>query len=211
MADTRVIPIEEHSMMTHSEISTETHITGVKVVSIKSKSSSEFTKNGILYILIFPLSYIREKFQPGDLKGSVLTIFATATGVGVLSLPYAVNLSGLYQGIVLFIFGMIASLYSCQLLVLTAEKTGQLTYQLIGNELYGPRMKTFTEINMIINTYGGVIAYIILIKDLVPNCLKLFEVTNSIATNSYIWGSLICTLIIYPLSLKEKISALRYT
>ncbi|OMJ86424.1 hypothetical protein SteCoe_12087 [Stentor coeruleus] len=175
-----------------------------------SKSPMSPTQR-LRYLLSSPSRYIQRKFQAGGLKGSMLTILASTVGAGILSLPYVVNISGLYQGIILFILGMIVSLYTCQLLVLAAEKTGKLTYESIGNELYGHKMRTFAEVNMIINNYGTVIAYLVLLKDLVPNCLKLFGVDNAFATNNYMWGCMICTLVVYPLSLKQEISALRYT
>jgi amino acid permease len=163
------------------------------------------------YLLASPSRYLQTKFEAGGLNGSILTILASTVGAGILSLPYVVNISGLYQGIVLFILGMVVSLYTCQLLVLSAEKTGKLTYESIGSELFGAKMRTFAEINMIINNYGTVIAYLVLLKDLIPNCLHLFGVTNPILINNYMWGCLICTSIVYPLSLKQEISALRYT
>ena len=106
---------------------------------------------------------------------------------------------------------MIVSLYSCQLLVLAAEKTGKLTYESIGQELYGPGMRKFADINMIINNYGTVIGYIQLLKDLIPNAFALFGIENLLLRSSYLWGSLITIGLVYPLSLKKEISALRYT
>ncbi|OMJ74585.1 hypothetical protein SteCoe_26442 [Stentor coeruleus] len=209
MGDTKVVPITyEHSMENYNDVAL---ITTTKTVKSEPKISRKFTKKLLLDILNFPFMFIHKNFQPGDIKGSALTIFASTVGVGILSLPYAVNISGLYQGIIIFILGIIVSLYTCQLLVLASEKTGEFTYELIGKALYGPKMKTFAEINMIINNYGFAVAYIILLKDLIPNCLKMLGVVNATATNNYLWGCLVCILIIYPLTLKKKISALRYT
>ena len=163
------------------------------------------------YLMSSPSKYLSHKFRAGGLQGSIFTILASTVGAGILSLPYAVNLSGLYQGIVLFVLGLIVSLYTCQLLVIAAEKTGKLTYESIAQELFGPKMRTFAEMNMIINNYGTVIAYLVLLKSLVPNSLHLFGVTNEIARSEYLWGTLICTAVVYPLSLKKEISTLRYT
>jgi amino acid permease len=208
MGDCIIISEEDHHINNHYDMNLASHSTAILTSSLKS---SKPLKHGTCYVFFAPCRFLESKFQAGDLKGSVLTILASTVGVGILSLPYAVNLSGLYQGIVLFILGMCVSLYTCQLLILTAEKTGHLTYESIGNELYGSKMRIFAEVNMIINNYGCAIAYIVLLKDLIPNCLRLYGVTNEIATNSYMWGCLICLVIVYPLSLKKQISALRYT
>ena len=183
--------------------------------SVGSPLNEPFTNkpsgNKLLYLLASPSRYIQRKFKAGGLWGSIFTIMASTVGAGILSLPYAFNLSGLYQGILIFTLGMVVSLYTCQLLVIAAEKTGKLTYESIGNELYGPKMRTFCEVNMIINNFGTVIGYIVLLKDLVPNCLNLFGVTNSALLSPYLWGCTITIAIVYPLSLKQEISALRYT
>lgn len=165
----------------------------------------------LIYLLSSPSRYIKKKFKAGGLWGSIFTIMASTVGAGILSLPYVFNLSGLYQGIIVFVLGMIVSLYTCQLLVIAAEKTGKLTYESIGSELYGPRMRTFCEVNMIINNYGTVVGYIVLLKDLVPNSLNLFGVDDAVLLSPYLWGCLITASVVYPLSLKQEISALRYT
>ena len=165
----------------------------------------------LLYLLSSPSRYVQKKLKAGGLAGSIFTILASTVGAGILSLPYVMSLAGLYQGIIIFILGMIVSLYSCQLLVLAAEKTGKLTYESIGAELYGPKMRKFAEVNMIFNNYGTVIGYIVLLKDLVPNSLNLLGVNDSVLNSSYLWGCIITTTIVYPLSLKKEISSLRYT
>lgn len=173
----------------------------------KNKTSAQKSLN----FFSSPTTYIQTNFKAGGMTGSVFTILASTVGAGVLSLPYAINLSGLYLGIGLFIFGMIVALYSCQLLVLAAEKTGKLTYESIAEELYGPGMRKFAEINMIISNYGTIIGYILLLKDLIPNAFALFGVDHFLLRSSYLWGSLITMGLVYPLSLKKEISAFRYT
>jgi sodium-coupled neutral amino acid transporter 2 len=177
------------------------------IIEPKNKTASQ----KLLYLLSSPSRYVQAKFKAGGMTGSIFTILASTVGAGILSLPFAINLSGLYQGIFLFVFGMIVSLYSCQLLVLAAEKTGKLTYESIALELYGQRMRKFSEVNMIINNYGTVIGYIVLLKDMVPNALNMFGVDNEVALSPFLWGSLITVTIVFPLSLQKEISALRYT
>ena len=178
--------------------------------STVSKSPMSPTQK-LRYLLSSPSRYMAKKFQAGGLKSSMLTILASTVGAGILSLPYVVNLSGLYQGIVLFVLGMIVSLYTCQLLVLSAEKTGKLTYESIGMQLYGKKMQTFCEVNMIINNYGTAVGYIVLLKSLIPNSLVLLGIENDVLTSTYLWGISITVIIVYPLSLMKQISALRYT
>lgn len=145
----------------------------------------------IIYLMGSPARYISRKFQPGSLKGSTFTMLAATVGAGILTLPYAVNLGGYIMGIINFFLGMIVSYYSGILLVEAAEKTDVNTYEGLAHKLYGPRMGKFSEINMMINNYGTTVAYLVLIKGLVPHALRLFGVTSGIVTSEYFWGILI--------------------
>lgn len=117
----------------------------------------------LIFLLASPGRYVNRKFSPGSLKGSIFTTIASTVGAGILSLPYAIKIGGLYFGIVMFLVCMIISLYTCVLLVMCAEKSGQMTYEGIGAYAYGNWMGKFSEINMIINNYFTVIAYIVLV------------------------------------------------
>jgi hypothetical protein len=76
---------------------------------------------------------LADKFQPGSIKGSIFTLMSATIGsgkllcfiqlhitsffAGVLSLPSAVNNSGLILGVGLIIFGGLLGYYSTFLLV----------------------------------------------------------------------------------------------
>ena len=47
-------------------------------------------------------------------------------------------------------------------------------------------MQTFCEVNMIINNYGTVVGYLVLLKTLIPNSLVLLNVTNVVLTSTYV-------------------------
>jgi len=55
-----------------------------------------------------------------------------------------------------------------------------MSYEGIGGELFGKRMAKFADINMMINNYGTTVAYLVLIKTLIPHALKLFGVENDV-------------------------------
>ena len=158
-----------------------------------------------------PFRYLTLAFKAGGLNSSTFSVYASTVGAGILSLPYAMNLSGLYQGIVILMMGMSLSLYTSYLLVLVAEKTKKLTYQSIGMELYGLKMQTFCEMIMIMTNYGTMTGCIVILKDIIPELLTLLEIESDLLQSSYLWGILITTLIIYPLSLMKNINSLRHT
>lgn len=145
----------------------------------------------IIYLMGSPIRFINRKFYPGSLKGSTCTLLAATVGAGILTLPYAVNLAGYIMGIINFFLGMLVSYYSGLILVKSADKVNVNTYEGLGHALYGPRMGKFAEINMMVNNYGTTVAYLVLIKGLIPHALRLFGVTSGIVTSEYFWGILI--------------------
>lgn len=128
-------------------------------------SRPKTSKGKIMFLLSSPGRFVNRKFSPGSLKGSVFTTIASTVGAGILSLPYGIKIGGLYFGIVIFIICMFVSLYTCVLLCICAEKSGQMTYEGIGAYAYGNWMGKFSEINMIINNYFTIIAYIVLVRE----------------------------------------------
>jgi len=170
-----------------------------------------------LFLLASPGRYIGRKFSPGSLKGSVFTTIASTVGAGILSLPYAIKIGGLYFGIVMFAVCMLISLYTCILLITCAEKSGQMTYEGIGAYAYGNWMGKVSEINMIVNNYFTVIAYIVLVRTkqiqtLFPAAFRLMGLPeDSFLRSKYFWGPVITTFVTFPLSLAKMISMLRYT
>lgn len=169
------------------------------------------TRDKIMYMFKRPAKYLQEKFSPGSLKSSIFNILASTMGAGILTLPYAINLAGLYFGIVLIIIGMIFSLYTSQLLIIVAETLGIHSYQIIGDKLFGNKMRVFTNINLIINNYGSAIAFLVLLKSLIPLILSKLGTDNEVLTNEYFWGSMVSLFIIFPLCLYKQITSLRYT
>jgi hypothetical protein len=136
-------------------------------------------KSPLLRVISFPIVYIQSKFYPGSSKGSVFTAMASALGTGILTLPYAVNLTGLYLGIFNIVLGFLLAVYSTILIVICADKSGDLTYEGIGQVAYGRWMRIFAEFNMMINNFGFVIAYIVLLKELIPHAFAIVGVENA--------------------------------
>lgn len=107
-------------------------------------------KNKVLHFLGRPVRFINRKFAPGSMKGSVFTTMASTLGIGILNMPYAINLAGLYLGIFWLLYGLVLAIYSTRLLIVCADAMKDNTYEGIAFKAYGRRMKIFSEINMII-------------------------------------------------------------
>lgn len=160
-------------------------------INPKEDTSYQLTQSGrgrLYNLLASPGRYISRKFSPGSLKGSTFTIFAATVGAGILTLPYAVNLAGLYLGIFLFLFGYLLSYYTCQLLVVCAHKTNVYSFEAIAAAIYGKQMGLFVEINIFVNNYGTSVAYLVLVKDLPGHALNLLGIGGPVVSNPFLWG-----------------------
>jgi len=160
---------------------------------------------------VTPTPCLQRHFGPGSLAGSIFTTLACVVGIGILSLPYAVNLAGLCLGALLLVLGMLASYYTCSLLVRCSHLAEKPTYEEIGEVAYGKHMGTFVAVNMIVNNYGTLVAYMVLIQELPPGALKLMGVENEAALNGLLWGGCITVLVVLPLSLARKVSSFRFS
>lgn len=154
---------------------------------------------------------MKRTLGPGTIKGSVFTFLTYTVGAGILTLPYAVNLSGMTVALLINLLGMCVSFHTSRLLVICAVKTGIYNYTYIGEELYGPRMRKLGEVSMMLTNFGITVAYLVLIKGLIPYSLSHLGVSDPVATSEIFWGVAITVVIVYPLALFKDIQALNYT
>jgi sodium-coupled neutral amino acid transporter 11 len=173
----------------------------------KPEASPQFVSSARLYL--------SSKFTAGSLKGSMFTIFAATTGAGILTLPYALSLAGLYLGAFLFVLGYLVCSFTCSALIQGAFQTKARSFSDLGEICYGKSMRVFIELNLIFNVFGTAVAYLVLIKTLIPQVLVCFEVESEFLRSEWLWGIGLTvsprqTCIVYPLSLSKHISVLRY-
>jgi amino acid permease len=105
---------------------------------------------------------------------------------------------------------MLTSYYTCNLLVQCSHLAGKPTYEEIGTVAYGKHMGNFVAANMIVNNYGTLVAYMVLVQELPPGALKLMGVENKVALSGLLWGGGITVFVVLPLSLARKVSVLSF-
>ena len=89
-------------------------------------------------------------------------------GSGTLTFPYIFYANGLVFGVLLIAFGASISVYTGWLVVKCAEYREATRYEDIARKLYGSRFSTFTSCMLLLTMLGFVIAYIVLLKSLLP-------------------------------------------
>jgi len=170
--------------------------------------------HGMLDYAAVPFTFVASKLQAGSIKGSIFTLITSTVGSGIVTLPYAMYLTGLWQGLIMFILGAAQANFSAYLLVRGARLSEQPTYDLVGERAFGPKMGTFAKINLIINCEATVINYAVLIASLVPESIRDLWgdhlPSDSILFSNAFWACMVFGFIIFPLSLPRELSALRH-
>jgi amino acid permease len=72
------------------------------------------------------------------------------------------------MGVLLIVFGATISVYTGWLVVKCAEYCDATRYEDIALKLYGRNMSRFTSVMILLTMLGFVIAYIVLLKTLLP-------------------------------------------
>ena len=138
-------------------------------------------------------------------------------GSGTLTFPYIFYANGLFMGILLIALGASISVYTGWLIVKCAEYCNATRYEDIALKLYGRKMSRFTSVMILLTMLGFVIAYIVLLKTLLPQTLQAVmsrDLPDWMAdtTGGHIfWSFLFSYAVVFPLTLVRKLSALRFS
>jgi amino acid permease len=160
------------------------------------------------------ISSINRNYSAGSWWSSLFLVSSASLGVGILTLPYAIYVAGIYLGTIILILGMIVTSFSCDILIECSHHCrGSPYFYILGNYLYRKtkiRLGTISESLLVIECYMSIVVYILILSDLPVYALYVAGVTNQVLLSKYLWCG-VTVGIIYPLSLFTEISALRYT
>ena len=135
-----------------------------------------------------------------------------------MTFPYIFYANGLFFSILLIALCATISVYTGWLIVKCAEYCNATRYEDIAKQLYGNRMSKFTSVCILLTMLGFVIAYIVLLKTLLPETIetlmdgkKLPSIIGNTTGGHIVWSALFCYLVVFPLTLVRKLSALRFS
>ncbi|CAD7957477.1 unnamed protein product [Amoebophrya sp. A25] len=144
----------------------------------------------------------------GGVRQSVLALTSTAIGGGLLTLPYAMRLTGMGLGCLLLLVGGLMSAYSIQVLMTKTVETGAMQY----GELVGKKMRGCgTAFNVLLSAYGfGVqVAYFNFVGDFLSSLGEvLFPSVPLLHSREFIIFAILP--IVVPLSVPRSLSSLKY-
>ncbi|ORX57199.1 hypothetical protein BCR36DRAFT_319389, partial [Piromyces finnis] len=149
----------------------------------------------------------------GSTFSSVLTLCNTIFGAGMLTIPYAISVIGLINGIIAIVVFGCSSLFTLCLLVSCAKAVGgrNVSFFSISACTY-PKISIVFDLAVGIKCFGVSISYLVIIGDLLPKVtLGLFPniPKDSVTLTSLFWITM-SMLIVVPLSFQKSLSSLKY-
>jgi solute carrier family 38 (sodium-coupled neutral amino acid transporter), member 11 len=145
--------------------------------------------------------------------GASSNLVNAIVGAGIIGIPFAIKESGLVVGVLLLVVVGVFTEKSLRLIVDLASfhpklrNLGVLTYEDLMEIPFGRRGKKFVLISMLILAYGAMVAYLLVVKDCLPD---IFSLGDSFIEREVIMF-VTSLLIMLPLSLLRDISQLAFT
>jgi len=147
----------------------------------------------------------RRKVSPST---ATFNLVATIIGGGVLSLPYAISQCGLALGCMALLYSAYMSSASIDILVFSARRTGKENYMELAFKAYGECALKFTSILIFLLVWMALIAYDVLIGDLLTSLLETVVTDFKLIYRKFL--ILGAVAVVLPWCYKASLNSLRY-
>ncbi|CBZ29113.1 putative amino acid transporter aATP11 [Leishmania mexicana MHOM/GT/2001/U1103] len=149
----------------------------------------------------------------GGMLSSGFNMASTTIGAGILGLPAAFHSVGIIMATAYLVLITAETVYSMRLLVQVSEKTGLRSFEEMAKHLLHPQANIFVAIIRALHIFGGSVAYVVTIGDLLKPILS-----SSASTPPFLLTSVGLKLLttgfwlvfMFPLVLPRRINSLRY-
>lgn len=165
--------------------------------------------------LSITLSELSMPNKKSSILGASSNLVNSIVGAGIIGIPYALRMSGLWAGIILLILVAVLTDKSLRLLIEQASFHPRLhhlpihTFEDLASYPYGQFGSGFVLFNMFIMAYGAMVAYLLIIKDTVPTVLGYEHGENLLERNLILVAT--SALIMVPLSCQRDMASLSCT
>ncbi|TMW56397.1 hypothetical protein Poli38472_006407 [Pythium oligandrum] len=161
----------------------------------------------------------REYFSPGPhskertatSRSAVFNLVSTIIGGGVLSLPYAFDKCGLVLAVVFMVISAAASNFSLYVIVSSSRRGSAATYEEVVRKALGVRAGLITVTLLVMLTFLTLVAYTILVKDLVGTLAGEFLYGRLLSVAEKNVLTIICISLVSPFLFAKSMDALRFT
>jgi amino acid permease len=149
----------------------------------------------------------------GGMLSSGFNMASTSIGAGILGLPAAFHSVGIVVATVYLVLITAETAYSMRLLAQVAEKTGLRSFEEMAKHLLHPRADIVVAILRALHTFGGSVAYVVTIGDLLKPILAGFDSTPAFLLESKglkLLQAGFWLVFMFPLVFPRQINSLRY-
>ena len=142
-----------------------------------------------------------------SLRASLANLLMSVLGAGQLILAYAMKEMGVAVGVVsLALFGVL-SIYSLAVLAVHTKRVRSTSYPDLIQRVLGTKARFSAEVCLAINTWGGSVVYLIILKEQ----LHILLSGGGWQVNSAVYMVAFTAACIFPLSLLEKFDRLKFS
>lgn len=183
----------------------------------QENETSNVSSTSVLYPPISECDSIKElKHKQSGVFGASSNLVNSIVGAGIIGIPYAINQSGLWVGILMLLLVGYLTDKSLRVIVECASFSPHLrnknvtTFEDLMAYPFGSLGSGFILLNMFIMAYGAMVAYLLIIKDTVPTILG-FDNENEGSYEREIILLATSLTIMVPLSLQKDMASLAFT
>lgn len=149
-----------------------------------------------------------EKEHKSTVVGASSNLINAVLGAGIVGVPYAMRQCGLVAGVFMVAFSAILTEKSLRLLIETARHIDVPSYETLFEATFGTAGFIFISANMFIMAYGGMLSYLMIVKDTLPRLLG-FAVDNYPMKRAVLTVSSLVVML--PLSMQRDMADLAKT
>ncbi|EED86198.1 amino acid/polyamine transporter, partial [Thalassiosira pseudonana CCMP1335] len=186
----------------------ETELTPPSQLQNTPRSAPSSSSNNQLTALSLPK-------KKSSILGASSNLVNSIVGAGIIGIPYALKMSGLWAGVALLILVAALTDKSLRLLIEQASFHPSLhhlpihTFEDLASYPFGKFGSGFVLFNMFIMAYGAMVAYLLIIKDTVPTVLGYEHGTHLLERNLILIATSL--LVMVPLSMQRDMASLSFT
>ncbi|KAL7531234.1 hypothetical protein ACHAWF_003682 [Thalassiosira exigua] len=153
--------------------------------------------------------------KKSSILGASSNLVNSIVGAGIIGIPYALRMSGLWAGVLLLILVAILTDKSLRMLVEQASFHPKLrpytvhTFEDLASYPFGKFGSGFVLFNMFVMAYGAMVAYLLIIKDTVPTVMGFEHGKNLLERNLILIATSLAIMV--PLSMQRDMASLSCT
>lgn len=181
------------------------HVTLTKVISTPRGTHLVTEKEKILRNRSGATDQLEKK---SSLIGTYANLVNAIVGAGIIGIPYAMRETGLVAGLVLIFAVALLTDKSLRLLISTGKHASVQSYETLLEAAFGKTGFIFISLNMLIMSYGAMIAYLLVLKDTFP---IVVGIADDDEYNKRIVLLVTSMAVILPLSLQRDMADLSKT